>query len=120
MYAGGKTRRRQRSRQQIAVMDRQPDAVAVADVEIWMRCKKSLRLGGGRVAKAVDIMVAVALGVDDADQRTEREVLLHAEPGLTGQVLTGDEESFIVPAPSGRSRGVDDRLVDPLAGFGRD
>ncbi len=52
-----------------------------------MRREKSLRLRCGRVGKAVDIMVAVALGVGDADQCAKREVLLHAEAGLTGQVL---------------------------------
>ena len=31
-----------------------------------------------RVAEAIDVMVTVALGVGDADQRAEREILLHA------------------------------------------
>ena len=57
-----------------------------------MRGEKRLRLGGGRVAKAVDIMMAVALGMGDADQRAERKILLHGEAGLAGQVLAGDEE----------------------------
>src|SRR3978361_2025733 len=91
MSAGGKARRRQRSRQEIAVVDRQPDAVSVADVEVGMRGQERLRLGGRRVAKSVDIMVAVALGMGDADQGAECEVLLHAEAGLAGQVLAGDE-----------------------------
>ena len=73
-------------------MDRQPDFVAVVEVEVRMIGEKRLRLGGRRIAEPVDIMVAVALGVGDADQRTERQILLHAEAGLTGQVLGGDEE----------------------------
>ena len=61
-------------------------------VEIGMRGEKRLRLGGRRIAKAVDIVMAVALGVGDADQGAEREVLLHGETGLAGEVLAGDEE----------------------------
>ena len=98
-------------------MDREPDVVAVAGVEIGMRREKRLRLGGRRIGKAVDIMMAVALGMGDADQRAEREILLHAEAGLTGQVLAGDEEPFAARAPFGGAGRVDDRLVDALAGF---
>ena len=36
-------------------------------------------------------MVTVALGVGDADQRTQRQILLHAETGLTGQVFASDK-----------------------------
>src|SRR5439155_572797 len=63
MDARCKAWRRQRSRQEIAVMNRQPDAVAVASVEIGMRREKGLCLHGGRVGKAIDIMVAVARGI---------------------------------------------------------
>ena len=62
-----------------------------------MRGEKRLRLGRRRVGKAVDIMMAVALGMGDADQRAEREILLHGEPGLTGQVFAGDEEFLACP-----------------------
>ena len=68
-------------------MDREADLVAVADIEIGMAGEKGFRFGGGRVAKAVDIMMAVALGMGDADQRAKRQILLHAEAGLAGQVL---------------------------------
>ena len=54
-----------------------------------MRGEKRLRFGRRRIGKTVDIMMAVALGVADADQRAEREVLLHAKSGLAGQVLAG-------------------------------
>ena len=62
-----------------------------------MRGEERLRLGGRRIAKAIDIVMAVALGMGDADQRAEREVLLHGKPGLTGQVLARDEEFFAAP-----------------------
>src|SRR5713226_1056722 len=101
MNAGGKAWRRQRSRQQIAVLDRQPDIVSVVTIEIGMRCEVSPRLGGGRLGKTVDIVMAVALGMGDADQRTQREILLHAEAGLTGQVLARHEEFFASRAPFG-------------------
>src|SRR5438094_6630615 len=120
MDARCKAWRRQRSRQEIAAVYRQPDAVAVASVEIGMRREKGLCLHGGRVGKAIDIMVAVALGMGDADQCAKREVLLHAEAGLTGQVLARYEESFAARAPFGGAGRIDDRLVDPLAGFGGD
>src|SRR5258707_49663 len=115
MHTACKTRRGQRSRQEIAVMDGQPYAVAVADVEIGMGREKGQRLGGGRLAEAIDIMVAVALGVGDADQGAERKVLLHAKAGLTGQVLAGDEEFLTLRAPLGGAGRIDDRFVDPLA-----
>ena len=73
-------------------MDREPDLTAVVGIEIGMRGAKRLRLRGGRIGKTVDIMMAVALGMGDADQSAEREVLLHAKARLAGQVLAGDEE----------------------------
>src|SRR5258706_15348691 len=120
MDARCKTGRCQRSRQEVAVMDREPDAVAVARVEIGMRREKGLRLGSGRIGKSIDIVVTVALGMGDANQCAEREVLLDAETGLTGQVLARYEESFAARAPFGGAGRIDDRLVDPLAGFRRD
>ena len=78
-------------------MDREPDLVAVADIEIGMRREKRLRFGGRRIAKTVDIMVAVALGMGDADQRAEREILLHRKARLAGQILAGDEDTFRRP-----------------------
>ena len=39
--------------------------------------RRSLGLRGRRITKAVDIMAPVALGMDDADQRTECQILLH-------------------------------------------
>ena len=101
-------------------MDGETDLVAVTGIEIGMRGEKRLRLGRRRIAKAVDIMMTVALGMGDADQRAEREILLHGKARLTGQVLAGDEAFFACRAPFGRTRGVDHRLVDALAGFRRD
>ena len=117
MRGRGEARCRQRSRQEIAVVDREPDLAAVADIEIGMAGEKRLRLGGRRIAKTVDIMMAVALGMGDADQRAEREILLHRQSRLAGQVLAGDETLLAASAPLGRAGCVDDRLVDALAGF---
>ena len=66
-------------------MDRKADFFAIADVEIGMAGEKGFSLRGGRVAKTIDIVMAVALGVRNADQGAKREVLLHAEAGLAGQ-----------------------------------
>src|SRR3954453_22720188 len=65
-------------------------------------------------------MVTVALGMADADQCAKREVLLHREASLAGQVLACDEEFLSPRAPLGRACRIDERFVDPFAGFGRD
>src|SRR5213595_3890520 len=104
MRGARKTRRRQRSRQEIALVNREPDAVSVADIEIGMNRQKRLRLGGRRIAEAVHVMVAVSLGMADADQCAKREVLLHGEASLAGQVLARDEEFLSPHAPLGRAR----------------
>ena len=98
-------------------MDGEANLAARGAVQIRMRCEKRLRLGGGRVAKAVDIMMAVALGMGDADQRAERKILLHGKARLAGEVLAGDEEFRAARAPFRRAGRIDDRLVDALAGF---
>src|SRR5258706_4613471 len=114
MNPGGKAVRRQGSRQEIAVMYRQPYAVAVARVEVGMRREKGLRLHGGRVGKTIDIMVAVALGMGDAHQCAKPEVLLDAKARLTGPVLARYEDSFAARAPFGVAGRMADRLVDRL------
>src|SRR4029078_11667214 len=76
-----------------------------------------LGLRGGRVTEAVDIMMAVTLGMGDADEGPKREILLHGKAGLAGQVLSGDEELLAARAPFRRARRVDDGLEKPFAGF---
>ena len=49
-------------------------------------------------------MMAVALGMGDADQRAEREILLHGQAGLAGQVLAGDEDTSRRPRSIWRAR----------------
>ena len=49
-------------------------------------------------------MMAVALGMGDAEQRAERQILLHAEAGLAGQVLAGDEVPLAAPRSIWRAR----------------
>ena len=96
-------------------MDRKPDLAFLTHVEIRMRYQERFRLGVGCVAETVHIMMAVAFGMDDANQGAKRQVLLHGKPGLTGQVLAGDEEIIALRAPLGRASRVDDRFVDALA-----
>ena len=67
-------------------MNREADALPGVGIEIGMRGGEGLRFGGRRLAKTVDVMMAVALGVGDADEGAEREVLLHSETGLAGEV----------------------------------
>lgn len=98
-------------------MNGEADALPGVGIEIGMRGREGLRFGERRLAKTVDIVVAVALGVGDADEGTEREILLHGKARLTGEVLAGHEEPFAARAPLRRARRVDDGLVQPLAGL---
>src|SRR5579871_2926252 len=98
-------------------MDREPDLVAGAHIEIGMRSKEGVRFVGWRIAEATDIMMAVALGVRYANQRPQRKVLLHGKAGLTGQVFARDKEFFAARAPLRGAGRVDDGLVDTLARF---
>ena len=89
-------------------MDREPNLIAVADIEIGMRERESLRFSGRRLAKSVDIVMAVALRMGDADEGAEREILLHRQSRLASQVLAGDKTLLAARAPFGRARRVDD------------
>src|SRR3954451_19886548 len=88
-----------RSRQEIAVVNVQADALPGVGIEIGVRGGERLGLRGGRVTEAVDIMMAVTLGMGDADEGPKREILLHGKAGLAGQVLAGDEELLAARAP---------------------
>src|SRR4051794_38926210 len=71
----------ERSREEIAVVNGEPDALSGVGIEIGMRGRESLCLSYRRVAKAVDVVMAVALGMGDAEEGAEREVLLHGKAG---------------------------------------
>src|SRR4030088_1270507 len=98
-------------------MNGETDFRSVADIEIGMAGEKGFRLGRGRLAKTVDIMMAVALGVGNTDQRAKRQILLHTKTGLAGQVSAGDKGLVALRAPSGGAGSIDHRLVDALAGL---
>src|SRR3984957_20491666 len=116
MRAAGKTRHGKRCRFEMTILTRKPDGIAVADIEIGMRRQERRGFRCGRTSKAVDVVMTVALGMGEADQGAECQILLHAEAGLAGQVLAGNEKLFAARAPFGGASGVDDRLVDSLAG----
>src|SRR5438094_9809054 len=99
-----KARCGQRPRQEIAVMTAEPDALAGVGVEIGMGNSEGLGFRGGRIAKAVDIVMAVAFGVRDSDEGTERKVLLHGKARLAGQILACHKEFFTARAPFRRAR----------------
>src|SRR4051794_27648880 len=120
MRAGGKSRASQRSCQKIAVVDRNSHSAAVADIKVRMRCEECFRFGVSGSGKTIDVMMAVAFGMANADQGAERQILLHAETGLTGEILAGDEEFFSLRAPFFRTHRIESRLVNALAGFRRD
>ena len=60
-------------------------------VEIGMRGEKPALLGRGQAGHAVDIVVAVAFDMSDADQIDQRQILLQREARLNGQVFAGHE-----------------------------
>src|SRR5262245_62532931 len=110
MNGTGKTGCRERTREKVAVMNGKADLAAASFVEIGMAREEALRFGDGRLAETIDIVVAVALSVLDAEQRAERQILLHGEARLAGEVLAGDEISCTLRAPLRRAGGVDDGL----------
>ena len=56
-----------------------------------MRLEEREALGQRPAGEAVDEVMPVALDVRQAEQRDQREVLLHGEPGLRRQVLARHE-----------------------------
>ena len=57
-----------------------------------------------RRGQAVDVVVAVALDVREPEQRDQRQVLLHGEAGLRGQVFAGQEVARGVAGGSSSAR----------------
>ena len=98
-------------------MDGEADLAAAPLIEIGMAGEETFGFGCRRVAKAVDVVMAVALGMGDTDQRAEREVLLYGEARLAGEILAGNEMPRTLRAPLRRAGGVDDGFVEALAGF---
>src|SRR5947208_12466257 len=75
-----------------------------------------------RAGHAIDVVVPVAFDVWNAEQRQQREVLLHCQAGGRGQVFARDEEwprasSFV---PCRAAQRVDERFVQSLAALARD
>src|SRR5258705_7311020 len=64
---------------------------------------KRAPLGGGHRPGRITIVVTVAFAVRQAEQRHQREVLLHADTGLAGQVFCRHEiaagDLFLGSAP---------------------
>src|SRR3954451_23867506 len=117
MNAAGKAGCGQRSRQEIAVVNGKTDLSVRVSIEVRMCAEEHLGFRGRRSAKTIDIVMAVALGVGEADQRAEREILLHGKSGLAGKVLAGNEMPRTFRAPFRSAGGVDQGFVDALAGF---
>ena len=65
-------------------------------------------------------MMPVALDVRHAEERHERQVLLHAQARLGGEVLGGHEVTPAGGIPVRTARRIQDGLVEPLAHLARD
>lgn len=98
-------------------MNGKTDAPARIGIEIGMRRREGLRFLCGRIAKAVDIVVAVAFAVIEAKQCAQCKILLQGEPRLAGQVFTGDKTFGPVHIARDHPGRVHYRLVEALAGF---
>ena len=64
-----------------------------------MGVEEALLLGRRQRGHAVDVVMAVALDMADAEQRHQRQVLLQGDAGLDRQVLGAHQVA------AGRSRG---------------
>ena len=73
-------------------------------IKVGMGREKRVRFRGRRIGKAVDIMVAVALGMRHPDKGPERGILLHAPARLAGQIFAGNKEFCVPPHPVQRTR----------------
>ena len=110
----------------LPVVDAQARLPASCVVQVGVRGREGRRFVRRRVAEAVAVVMAVALAVRQAEQREQREVLLHRESGLAGQVFGRHEVarrgtvSLRLRIPALAARAVDERLVQALAGLARD
>src|SRR5438132_7383604 len=115
-------RRLERGNIDKTVANRQPDAAAAPLVQPGLRGEKGLlfRVACALSGESVDVVVAVALGVLQAEQRRERQVLLNAKSRLHGQILARQEiarRDAVIPLRT--ARRVEQRLVDSLAALAR-
>ena len=105
-----------------AALDAQADAPVGLVIEVGVRLEERQALGLRPAVEAVDEVVAVALDVGQAEQRDQRQVLLHREARLRRQVLARQEVAAVaalgIPEPAARQ--VDERLVEALAVLRRD
>src|SRR5258708_9233523 len=99
MYAGGKARRCHRSRQEIAVMDRQPDIFSVADIEIGVRYAKGFRLSGGGNRQTLEIIGGLLLRGGGADLSAQPPVLAVLPARPTVAAPPAGFASFLFPPP---------------------
>src|SRR5262249_39166317 len=66
-------------------------------------------------------MMAITLDVRQPEQIDQCEILLHSQPGLGGEILTGHEVALAAGLGVAHSAagGVEDGFVEPLAAFAR-
>src|SRR6185436_9359083 len=86
-------------------------------VQIGMGSQEAARFVLRRVGEAIDIVVAVAFGMGNAEERRQRRILLHGETGLTGEVLSCDKRRDALAIGKRGARTVEQRLVEALAGL---
>src|SRR5262249_51265465 len=104
-------------------LDAQARLVLAAAVEIAVQPRHLLALPPRAVTQALDVVVAVALDVRDAERPDRRQVLLKREDRHGRQVFGGHEERGLrlVPRlPALDQRAVQEGLDDALAILGAD
>src|SRR4030081_3171775 len=89
MSAACKACGRQRSEIEDTTLDRQADVVAAGFIEAGLCDEEGLplRAAGVLAGEAIDIMMAVALDVGEAEQADQRQILLHRESCLGGEIF---------------------------------
>ena len=79
-------------------------------------------LGRGQACHAVHIVMSVAFYVRDADEIDQRQILLHRQACLSGQILAGHETAgrTCLGVPVRAACGIENGFVQPLAAFAGD
>ena len=92
--AGGKTDTRERANGKAAIFDFHPDGAAAALVKVGMRREKGVLLALRHSRHAVDVMVAIALDMGQAEQVHEGNILLQGQARLRREIFARHEISL--------------------------
>ena len=78
---------------------------------------ESLRLVNRPGTEAINKMMAVTFDMGQTEQACERQILLHGQSRLCGQIFTRQQVLLALAAPEPAACEVDQRFVEALASF---